>query len=472
MPVNELHQIWATLRRKYFRVPDFFLNKPRAKAPLQNAPFKMRKQDKKPPLDKARKRRLLVGTVLFIVGAAMAVVAIGQFASLDFTLIAAALLVLCGAIIYDIISRRGWEQMLTARYENLALNHDRLVREVARNRNELAQLRETLAQAGHAAQAQVRHIPGTPEARMLDTIVRQLGALSDMPRPAMDMRTDDALLALEMKPPPRALQNGKADDHVLTPEKIRLMVMQAVRSDTIDVFAQPVVSLPQRKTRIMEVFARIRVGEDGHLSAAHYMASAEKENLVTAIDNLLLLRCLQMLRDTREEDDALPCALNISAATLHDAGFMNDLVAFLAQNKNLAARLIFELAQDDISELDNSLTPILSGLSQLGCRFSMDRVHQRDLSIRRLKAHHIRFLKLDAQWLIREGRSAGGLSRITQMKKQLDSAGIDLIIEKIESENDLRELLDFGVDYGQGFLFGVPELATARPLSTLRRRSA
>jgi cyclic-di-GMP phosphodiesterase TipF (flagellum assembly factor) len=38
----------------------------------------------------------------------------------------------------------------------------------------------------------------------------------------------------------------------------------------------------------------------------------------------------------------------------------------------------------------------------------------------------------------------------------LQAYGIELIAEKIESEDDLAELLGHGIDYGQGYLFGVP----------------
>ena len=41
-------------------------------------------------------------------------------------------------------------------------------------------------------------------------------------------------------------------------------------------------------------------------------------------------------------------------------------------------------------------------------------------------------------------------------ERQLDRTGIDLIISKIETETQLRNLLDLNIDYGQGFLFGEP----------------
>ena len=49
--------------------------------------------------------------------------------------------------------------------------------------------------------------------------------------------------------------------------------------------------------------------------------------------------------------------------------------------------------------------------------------------------------------------------RIQALKRRLDGAGIDLIVEKIETEQMLVELLDYNIDFGQGYLFGEPRLS-------------
>jgi cyclic-di-GMP phosphodiesterase TipF (flagellum assembly factor) len=101
---------------------------------------------------------------------------------------------------------------------------------------------------------------------------------------------------------------------------------------------------------------------------------------------------------------------------------------------------------------------MLDGLSQLGCRFSVDQVRKRRIDINMLKSRHIRYLKLDAGWLLREAQQIEGPSRVRKLKTQLDRAGLDLIVEKIEKDSELRELLEYGIDFGQGFLFGKPDL--------------
>jgi len=107
--------------------------------------------------------------------------------------------------------------------------------------------------------------------------------------------------------------------------------------------------------------------------------------------------------------------------------------------------------------MDPASLQILDGLSRLGCRFSMDRIRNRTININALKNRHIRYIKLDAAWLIRNANAQNGGQRISRLKRKLDIAGIDLIVERMETERYVRELLDFNIDYGQGYLFGKPD---------------
>jgi cyclic-di-GMP phosphodiesterase TipF (flagellum assembly factor) len=177
------------------------------------------------------------------------------------------------------------------------------------------------------------------------------------------------------------------------------------------------------------------------------------------IDNLLLLRTLQHLRDTESENAGRAFFCNITSLTLNDPKFMTDLVEFIAQNRALAPRLVFELAQQDLATMSPDVFPVLDGLTQLGCRFSMDNVRILSLDFEHLAARRIRFVKLNAVRVIEEMNMIGGLSRLKRLKSELDRAGIDLIVERIETEKQLRELLDIDLDYGQGFLFGRPDAA-------------
>ena len=101
----------------------------------------------------------------------------------------------------------------------------------------------------------------------------------------------------------------------------------------------------------------------------------------------------------------------------------------------------------------------LERLARLGFRFSMDQISHLNVDLDALGARHFRFLKLDAHKLLDHTRSETQRLDMRAFKRALDRNGIDLIVERIESEPTVLELLDLPIDYGQGFLFGEPRPA-------------
>jgi cyclic-di-GMP phosphodiesterase TipF (flagellum assembly factor) len=70
------------------------------------------------------------------------------------------------------------------------------------------------------------------------------------------------------------------------------IVREGLRNNRVDLFVQPVVSLPQRKHRHYECFSRIRAADGAMITPEQYLAIAEREGLIGAIDNMLLFRSL------------------------------------------------------------------------------------------------------------------------------------------------------------------------------------
>lgn len=364
-------------------------------------------------------------------------------------------------VVAEIWRRRRWEKSTTAYLARLDDDSRRVMRDVARQRQENAQLREALAGAGETLSRQNRHTPQdgnlTTEQRMLRTIAAELSRLSIPAEPDNDGDALTGVTELELAMiEHHASAAGK--DASLSSAHIAQLVKAAVDQDRIDLFTQPIVTLPQRKTRFVEAYARIRIRAGVHMSAERYIDVAREQNLLPAIDNLLLLESLKALRAAADGDSGVAYFCNITSLTLHDPKFMTDLVEFIAQNRTLAQRLVFELTQHDLVTMRADVVPVLAGLARLGCRFSLDQVRELSINASELAARYVRFVKIDAAVLNEHLRKAGGADRIQQLKAALDFEGIDMIAERVENEKQVVELLDVGIDYGQGYLFGHPQL--------------
>jgi cyclic-di-GMP phosphodiesterase, flagellum assembly factor TipF len=245
------------------------------------------------------------------------------------------------------------------------------------------------------------------------------------------------------------------------------LVREGLRENAVELALQPIVSLPQRKRRFFECLSRVRTNDGKIIVPEQYLAVAERHGLVTAIDNLLLFRCIQTLRRIRKSNANVGFFLNISPNTLADRGFFRDFIQLMAQNIELAPALVFEFPQRALAQADDSLWRDLDRLAQMGFRFSIDQVTDLDIDAATLSGRHFRFLKLEAARVTEAARSGLLGSDPKLLKRTLDSYAIDLIVERIESEPMLLEVLDLHVDFGQGFLFGEPRIAKSDAAGTV-----
>jgi cyclic-di-GMP phosphodiesterase TipF (flagellum assembly factor) len=260
------------------------------------------------------------------------------------------------------------------------------------------------------------------------------------------------LRAVGGKEPPRA-------SRLLDEPEILSIVRSGLREGRVDVYVQPIVSLPQRRHRFYECFSRIRDADGNVVGPDRYLGGAEREGLIGAIDNMLLFRSVQLVRRIHKANREVGIFVNISEHSLADKRFFRDFAAFVAENKELAPYLIFEFAQAHVARHGAAVMLELERLARRGFRFSMDQVTDLDLDIDALAERQFRFIKVDARRLLQAARDEAAPLDLRRFKASLDRNQIDLVVERIEDEQALLELLDYPIDFGQGYLFGEPRLA-------------
>jgi cyclic-di-GMP phosphodiesterase TipF (flagellum assembly factor) len=239
------------------------------------------------------------------------------------------------------------------------------------------------------------------------------------------------------------------------------IVRDALREGRVELYLQPIVDLPQRRRRHYECFSRMRAPDGTLIGPDSYLALAEAYGLVTAIDNMLLFRGVQLVRRIQGQTGGGGAGtgifVNISQHTLADRRFFGEFVAFMAQNVDLAPNLVFELAEAQTRKLKPEQWDALATLAKSGFRFSMDQVIEPShLDPTELAKRNFRFVKIEARKMIDYAATGGGAGFV-RLRQGLADSRVELVIEKIENEPMLVEVLDLDAGYGQGYLFGEPK---------------
>ncbi len=242
----------------------------------------------------------------------------------------------------------------------------------------------------------------------------------------------------------------------LEPAELLAAVREALEENRVDLYLQPVVTLPQRKVRYYESFSRIRHRDGGILLPNQYLALAAEHGLLTAIDNLLLFQCVQLIRRARGRNRHVGFFVNMSVRSLGDAAFIDQFLDFLERNPDLADSLYFEFAQTDLAAMEEAAAQALGRLARAGFRFSLDQVQSLDFDCAGLAERSFRFVRIEAAMLLSDVERHGADIDVADLKEALARHGIELIAEKVEQEATVVDLLDLAVDYAQGYLFGEP----------------
>ncbi|MGD9538036.1 MAG: EAL domain-containing protein [Alphaproteobacteria bacterium] len=240
------------------------------------------------------------------------------------------------------------------------------------------------------------------------------------------------------------------------------MTRDALERARVTLFAQPIVSLPNRRTRYYEAFSRIRSPEGDIVGPEQYLRVATDAGLIAAIDNNLLFRCVQLMRRLHRSERNIGFFCNVSPHTVHDDSFFPQFLDFLGDNKELANDLVFEFSQADMEAGYHAMADGLDALQRLGYRFSLDQVARLDLNFGALAKRRFEFVKLDVRTILDLCAEPEGARRIERLLEDARRAGVSIVVEKIETERQLVELLDFPFPYGQGYLFGEPRESRLR----------
>ncbi len=399
--------------------------------------------------------------VAALLGAAVLTVAT-FFYQLSMGIFTAGFLTTCVFLLYDRLGRKMWEKSVSWQMKKLNDAQESLTAEVANTNAQINVIKTRVAQPAARPRAEkpepLRATPARKTIRLLDE----------------DDDSDTMPLAIRpgTVPTKRGYGDLIAGQHELSDLAVRNVMNEALQNERVEMFLQPIVRLPQRKVRFYELFARLRARPGLYVSASRYLPLALQQQSISHIDRLLLTECLDIVRETAKVERAAPFFININPGSLKDGAFMKKLLGFLGTNNDLAARLVFEISQREFLKMPPGIIEIIKALGQLGCTFSIDNVDDFNFDIGMLLKLRVRFVKISAQALVNRSRQERQLAETLRIKRKLEGNGIAVIAEKIESDRMVKELFDFDINYGQGYLFGRPDIQGAYAEKSVRRAAS
>ena len=247
-----------------------------------------------------------------------------------------------------------------------------------------------------------------------------------------------------------------------------------IARNELEVYYQPIISFHKRRISCCEALVRWRHPTRGVISPAEFIEIAEESGLVVQLGEWVLRQaCIDALAWPRE----VRLAVNFSAVQFKRSDVVELVRRILRETKFPAARLEMEITESVLMNDGNSVLAAIDELRDLGMRVALDDFGTGYSSLSYLSRFRPDKVKIDQSFVRNMALNGASLAIIKAVKAITDELGVDMLVEGVETVEQLEVLRDNGADEAQGYLFSKPRPAreiaqlVADPAQLIRGRN-
>jgi diguanylate cyclase (GGDEF)-like protein len=234
---------------------------------------------------------------------------------------------------------------------------------------------------------------------------------------------------------------------------------QAVENHGLDVYFQPLMNLSDLTVHGFEALVRWIHPEKGVISAFHFIPLAEEAGLTPKIDRMVLQRtCAKVreLNDTIFADRPAAAHVNLSPTSIRQKNFVKNLASDLAESGLNPEHLVLEITEGVMMQDVEQAASRLRAIKSLGVRLALDDFGTGYSSLSYLRSFPVDVVKID-KLFVDEIETDEGASALVQAILRLGlGLTFEVVAEGIETQEQMKSLLELGCLYGQGYYLAHP----------------
>ena len=234
-------------------------------------------------------------------------------------------------------------------------------------------------------------------------------------------------------------------------------VLDALNDRRVSLAYQPIVETKTGELHHYECLLRLRTQDGEVISAGRFIMEAEKLGLIDLLDR----RALELAGETLRQMPDVHLALNVSAGTVQDRGTADAYIAALRALGPAVNRVTLELTETVALEDPAMASRFSVETRSLGCQFAIDDFGAGYTSFRNLMAIEADTIKIDGSFIKNLARNPNNQTFVRMMVDLAQTFSVKTVAEMVENPADAALLKRLGVDYLQGYMFGIPSSSPA-----------
>jgi cyclic-di-GMP phosphodiesterase TipF (flagellum assembly factor) len=296
--------------------------------------------------------------------------------------------------------------------------------------------------------------------------------LSRPPRLPADSALDASVGALRqamdgMKAPssPSALTQGRAGGAAqasarsapppLSPAQQHVAaVADSLVAGRVEVELEPILSLVDQRTSHYEVSVNVHGKGGERIVENDGFSGLQGTGLLPLFDSARLSRSVSIAQRLQEKGKKGRIFSAYSPESLTNPSFLSDARAALQERGNIGTQLVIGFQQAHMRAFTSSEWAAVAELRHLHVVFAIDRLTHLDFDMKQLVANGFAFIRIESNQFLAGLRFGGRPVSGSELVRYITGAGMALVVDNINSEQQLQRLAEVGVQLGQGRVFG------------------
>lgn len=263
-----------------------------------------------------------------------------------------------------------------------------------------------------------------------------------------------------------AKNRGKMQAVIFEPEfeqsesallEIENAVEYAIEHDEVETWFQPKIDPKARQIKGFEALVRINSKKYGFLFPDKFIPIAERNHLIDSLTLIVVKSCCRLHKHIAVEYDMdLPMSINLSPIQIDRNDLFVDIGRVLENMSMRKEFLEFEVTETLIMQNEVAGRERLRDLRSQGYKTSLDDFGVGYSSLAYLKKFEFDMLKIDRSFFGDVHYDETSQAILKSIQNLANDLGMRVVAEGIETPDQLRLVVGYGIDLIQGYIFSKP----------------
>ncbi len=235
-------------------------------------------------------------------------------------------------------------------------------------------------------------------------------------------------------------------------ENIAALLKIAIGQDLISLVYQPIQNVASGRIEAVEALMRLNMLDGTSVPPSLFIPVAERTGAILELGRWAIRTvCAELLADNHVS----VVSVNVSPIQLKTPGFATSVAAILSETGVAGSRLAFEITEGLEMEMHSDILRCISDLKLLGIRIWLDDFGTGFAGLSWLRLIDFDTVKIDRSFLHDCG-APKGKAMLQDIIALVRNRGHKILIEGVETDEQMALVRELGIDKIQGFHVGRP----------------